>query len=239
MGTGDVAEGLREALRAHEDAAVGEQQRAYVKSGIGHLGVRVPEVRRCVTAVRRELGGLGAAEVRQLVRELWEVPAGGAEPVFEFRLAAVELLVQYVKVLDAGDLAEVEGLLRECRTWALVDPLAVHCAGAVALADPAAGPVLDRWIADEDFWLRRSAVLALLPGIRARRPDTGRLTWYADALVGEREFFLRKALGWVLREMSTREPEFVTSWLARHGDRVAPLTRREALRRLNAAGPSD
>ncbi|MER7758697.1 DNA alkylation repair protein [Streptomyces sp. NPDC097619] len=233
MESGGLVEGLRDALRGLGDPERAEQQRAYLKSGIGHLGARVPDMRRCVVEVRRGLGPLPAEEVRALARELWTVPEGASEPVYEFRWAAVELLVQYAKALDAGDLAEVEELLRECGTWALVDPLAVHCAGAVALRDPAAGTVLDRWVGDGDFWLRRSAVLALLPGIRAGRPDTVRLTRYADALVGEREFFLRKALGWVLRELSVRDPRFVRDWLDRHGAAVAPLTRREATRRMD------
>lgn len=176
--------------------------------------------------------------VLALAAELWSAPDGAGRTVCEYRWAAVELLVQYARALDATHLPAVEALLRECRTWALVDPLAVHCAGAVALCDPAAGEALDRWAADPDVWLRRAALLALLPGIRAGRPDTARLTRYADALVDERESFLRKALGWVLRELSTRDPGFVLDWLGRHGTRVAPLTRREALRRLPAA-PQD
>ncbi|MFE9476327.1 DNA alkylation repair protein [Streptomyces griseofuscus] len=92
---------------------------------------------------------------------------------------------------------------------------------------------------DPDFWLRRTALLALLPAIRAGRPDGDRLNRYADALVHEQEFFLRKALGWVLRETSTRDPQFVRDWLARHGSRVAPLTRREALRRLTRKEDQD
>ncbi|MFF5448049.1 DNA alkylation repair protein [Streptomyces sp. NPDC012888] len=229
----EAAGALRAEVRALADPSRAGRQRAYLRSGLHHLGVTVPELRGCVTRIRRTLGARPAPEVLALAADLWAAPGPGGGPVYEYRWAAVELLVQYARALDATALGPVEGLLRECRTWALVDPLAVHCAGAVALRDPAAGPVLDRWCADPDFWLRRSALLALLPGIRAGRPDTGRLTRYADALVGEREFFVRKALGWVLRETSVRDPRFVTDWLDRHGSRVAPLTRREAVRRLD------
>ncbi|MFD6529152.1 DNA alkylation repair protein [Streptomyces sp. NPDC060184] len=238
-----AAEELRGALRSAADPVRAGQQRAYLRSELCHLGVGVPELRATVTATRRRLGALPGPEVRALARDLWSAPGGSAEaagpvPVYEYRRAAVEVLVQYAAALDAGDLGEVGELLRECGTWALVDPLAVHCAGAVALRDPAAGAVLDRWIEDPCFWLRRSALLALLPAIRAGRPDTARLLRHADALVDEREFFLRKALGWVLRETSLRDPRLVLEWLERHGSRVAPLTRREALRRIgpDAAG---
>ncbi len=152
--------------------------------------------------------------------------------MYDYRRASVEILVQYARALSSAQLGELEALLRQCQTWALVDPLAVHCVGVVLQRDPAAGAMPDRWIHDPDFWLRRSALLALLPAIRAGRPDTDRLVRYCDALVGEREFFIRKALGWVLRETSTRDPRLVTDWLDRHGSHVSPLTRREALRRL-------
>ncbi|MFD6424739.1 DNA alkylation repair protein [Streptomyces sp. NPDC060198] len=240
--TGGAAEELRGALRAAADPVRAEQQRAYLRSELRHLGVRVPDLRTAVTATRRKLGPLPGAEVRALARELWSGPDGtpgrdATVPVYEYRRAAVEVLVGYAGALEAGALGEVGDLLRECDTWALVDPLAVHCAGAVALRDPAAGAVLDRWIADPCFWLRRSALLALLPAIRAGRPDTARLVRYADALVDEREFFLRKALGWVLRETSIRDPRLVLEWLDRHGSRVAPLTRREAVRRMSPGSP--
>ncbi|MGW2278853.1 DNA alkylation repair protein [Streptomyces sp. NPDC001770] len=241
---GGAAEELRDALRASADPVRAGRERAYLHSELRHLGVRVPDLRARVTATRRRLGALSGTEVRALARDLWSAPGGSGEtetesetagpvPVYEYRRAAVEVLVQYAGALDAADLGEVGELLGECGTWALVDPLAVHCAGRVALRDPAAGAVLDRWIGDPGFWLRRSAVLALLPAIRAGRPDTARLLRYADTLVDEREFFLRKALGWVLRETSLRDPRLVLEWLDRHGPRVAPLTRREALRRLD------
>ncbi|QHC33021.1 DNA alkylation repair protein [Streptomyces sp. HF10] len=226
------AEDLRAALRELADPARAEQQRAYLHSDLDHLGVRVPDLRHCVTRTRRVLGAQPGCDVPALAGGLWSAQEGSEKPVYDYRRAAVEILVQYAGALDAADLKNVEALLRQCHTWALVDPLAVHCAGAVALRDAAAGKVLDRWLSDPDFWLRRAALLALLPAIRAGRPDHDRLTRYADALVHEQEFFLRKALGWVLREISTRDPQFVTDWLNRHGSRVAPLTRREALRRL-------
>ncbi|MFJ3922288.1 DNA alkylation repair protein [Streptomyces sp. NPDC090022] len=237
---GTAAE-LRAALSEGADPVRAEQQRAYLHSDLRHLGVGVPDMRRSVTRTRRALGARPAPYVLALARELWSAPEPAGPPVYEYRWAAVELLVQYARTLDATHLPDVEAVLRECRTWALVDPLAVHCAGVIALRDPAAGTVLDRWATDTDVWLRRAALLALLPGIRTGRPDPGRLTRYADALVDEREFFICKALGWVLRETSVRDPEFVVAWVERHGTRVAPLTRKEALRRLppGPSGPPD
>jgi 3-methyladenine DNA glycosylase AlkD len=150
-------------------------------------------------------------------------------------MAAAEILTLAAPRLGAGDLTTVELLLRESGTWALVDGLAVNVAGVIALRDPASWPVIDRWAADADFWVRRSALLALLPGVRAGRPDLPRFTRYAQPLLDEREFFIRKAIGWVLREISRRDPDWVAGWTQDHLSEMSGVTFREAVRRLPPA----
>jgi 3-methyladenine DNA glycosylase AlkD len=82
--------------------------------------------------------------------------------------------------------------------------------------------------------VRRSALLALLRGIRTGRPDLPRFTGYAQPMLAEREFFIRKAIGWVLREISKRDPAWVASWTERHRAEMSGVTFREAVRRLPA-----
>jgi 3-methyladenine DNA glycosylase AlkD len=149
-------------------------------------------------------------------------------------MAAVEILTLVAPRLGAGDLATVKRLLRESGTWALVDGLAVNVAGEIALRDQQSWPVIDGWAEDADFWLRRSALLALLRGIRTGRPDLPRFTRYAEPLLAEREFFIRKAIGWVLREISKHDPGWVASWTQRHLSEMSGVTFREAVRRLPA-----
>ena len=93
-------------------------------------------------------------------------------------------------------------------------------------------PRIDTWATDEDFWVRRSALLALLPGIRAGQPDLERFERYAAPMLAEKEFFIRKATGWVLREISKRDPRWVADWTARHATVISGVTFREAVRRL-------
>jgi 3-methyladenine DNA glycosylase AlkD len=137
--------------------------------------------------------------------------------------------------LAASDLAVLERLLRESRTWAYVDGLAGNVAGEIALRDPAgAWPVIDGWAADDDFWVRRSALLSLLRGIRAGTPDLARFTGYAESMLAEKEFFIRKAIGWVLREISRRDQAWVARWTEAHVAEMSGVTFREAVRRLPA-----
>ena len=90
------------------------------------------------------------------------------------------------------------------------------------------------WAVDADFWVRRSALLTLLRGIRGRQPDLARFTRYAEPMLPEREFFIRKAIGWVLREISKHDPGWVAAWTERHLSGMSGVTFREAVRRLPA-----
>ncbi|MFC8916823.1 DNA alkylation repair protein [Streptomyces sp. NPDC057116] len=223
-----AAANVREALAGMAAPGRAERDRAYLRSDLTHLGVPVPEVRRAVTAARRVLGPPTRQDTLALAALLW------TGEVYEYRQAAVETLTARAgALLRPEDLTELERYLRASRTWALVDPLAVHAAGAVVAGDPGAcGATLDRWARDGDFWLRRAALLCLLPGVRAGAPDLPRLSRYADAMLEEREFFVRKAIGWVLREVSVRDAGFVAAWVRQRRPRMSGVTYREAVRRL-------
>jgi 3-methyladenine DNA glycosylase AlkD len=216
------------ALRAVGTADRAAQEKRYLKSQLAFFGVTVPELRRVVQAAIRDYPGLDEAGMVAWAVALWRAP------VHERRMAAVEILTLAAPRLSAGDLPTVERLLGESGTWALVDGLAVNVAGEIALRDPRSWPVIDGWAADADFWLRRSALLALLRGIRAGRPDLPRFTRYAEPLLAEREFFIRKAIGWVLREISKRDPAWVAAWTEQHAAAMSGVTFREAVRRLPA-----
>ena len=219
---------VADALRAAGTADRAAQEKRYLKSDLEFFGVTVPELRRVVKAAVRGYPGIDDAELVAWAVALWRTP------VHERRMAAAEILTLAAPRLGPGDLTTVERLLRESGTWALVDGLAVNVAGAIALRDPRSWPVIDRWAADGDFWVRRSALLALLPGVRAGRPDLPRFSRYAEPLLAEREFFIRKAIGWVLREISRRNPDWVARWTRDHLAEMSGVTFREAVRRLPA-----
>ena len=156
------------------------------------------------------------------------------EPVHERRMAAVEILTWAAPMLGAADLGTVERFLRESGTWALVDDLAINVAGRIALRDPLSWTRVDGWAGDADLWIRRSALLALLPGVRSGRPDLARFSRYAEPMLAEPEFFIRKAIGWVLREISRRDPVWAVCWTEQHISGMSGVTFREAVRRLPA-----
>jgi 3-methyladenine DNA glycosylase AlkD len=156
--------------------------------------------------------------------------------VFERRLAASFVLEHHVAVLGVDDLPLVERLLSEAGTWALVDNLAPNVAGPIFDASPdLAGAVLDRWNVDDDFWLRRASVLTLLRPLRAGGGDWDRFCRYANVLWEEQEFFVRKALGWVLRDTSRKRPDLVFDFVLTRAASASGVTMREAIKYLSAA----
>jgi 3-methyladenine DNA glycosylase AlkD len=214
------------ALRAAGDPGRAVQEKRYLKSELTHFGASVPAIRRVVTDFARRHPGLTRPDVLALVEGLWVVP------VHERRMAAVELLDLYGSLLEPADLRLVERLIRESRTWALVDGLAATVAGGLVERFPELADALDRWAADDDFWVRRSALLTLLVPLRRGEGDFDRFARYADEMLEEREFFIRKAIGWVLREAAKERPGLVARWLRPRAARASGVTVREAVKHL-------
>jgi len=223
-----LAGAIERELRGRGNAARAEGARRYLKSDLEFIGLTAAELRACVRDAVAAHGDVGAGDLRTAVVALWR------RPVFELRAAAVELLDRYGGSPETGDAALLERMLREAGTWALVDWLATRVVGRLVEDRPELGAVLDRWAADEEFWLRRAAMLALLPALRRGGGDFDRFGRYADGLLEDREFFIRKAIGWVLREVGKKRPELVEEWLRPRLARASGLTVREAVKHLPA-----
>jgi len=204
--------------------------KAYLKLDMAFTGASVPQARTAVTAWCRAQTDLTRSHLLAVTDSLWR------RPVFECRMAAVIMLTDRKRLLEAADMDVVEQMLRESQTWALVDGLAADVAGSLVARFPELGSTLDRWAADADFWIRRSALLALL--VPLRRGDAlpfVRFGRYADQMLAEREFFIRKAIGWVLRETAKKQPELVIEWLAPRTHVASGVTMREAVKYLPSA----
>jgi 3-methyladenine DNA glycosylase AlkD len=226
-GAADAA-AIEQALRALGTPERAVTEKAYLKSDLEFTGTPVPAIRSVVRSWRRQQHGLDHDGLVAVIQALW------ARPVHECRMAAAELLTADGSLLDAADIGLVEGMLRTARTWALVDGLAANVIGGLVLRHPELTATLDRWAADEDFWIRRSAMLALLGPLRQGAGDFERFSRYADQMLTEREFFIRKAIGWILRETAKRRPDLVAQWLAPRVHLASGVTVREAVKPLPA-----
>lgn len=225
----DLVGSIDAELRAAGTPQRAAQEQAYLKSTLRHYGVTVPAMRRIVRSAIHGAPDLAHDELVALAATLW------AEPVHERRMAVVELLDLRSGLLGPADMGLLERLLRESRTWALVDGLAASVVGRVVERFPEVGAVLDRWAVDDDFWLRRSAMLALLVPLRQGGGDFERFGAYADAMLADREFFIRKCIGWVLRDTGRKRPDLVYEWVLPRAARLSGVSIREAIKPLSDA----
>lgn len=226
-----LAEMVDRELRARGTRDRAAKEKSYLKSEVDHYGVSVPDTRSVVRAALRG-AEFSHDEAIDLARQLWPVPSDS--PVHERRLAATMVLIDTQDHLGAGEADVIEGFLRDSRTWALVDPLAGDLVGPLNERDSDFDPVLERWAVDEDFWIRRSALLAHLRPLRAGRGDFDRFTRFADEMLEEKEFFVRKAIGWVLRDTAKKRPDLVFDWILPRAHRAPGVTIREAVKPLSA-----
>jgi len=217
---------LRRALRAAADPAKAPAMQAYMKSQMPYLGVRAAPLRQAVRPLFAARRLESFEEWRETILTLWR----GAE-YREERYAAIELAAHpaYRPFQTLEALPLYEEMIVSGAWWDLVDTLAGHQIGGLLRNFPAGmAPTLRAWAADDDLWKRRAAILAQLGFKR----DTDRELLYAciRPSLGRPEFFLRKGIGWALRQYARTDPAEVARFVRRHEKLLSPLSRREALR---------
>jgi len=207
------------AARARPDKAPDTQ--AYLKSAMPLYGVPRAGHREIARALP-PLEDFGAW--RDFVLTLWR----GAEHREE-RYVALDVIAlpRYRGFRTMQALPLYEELIVTGAWWDLVDPIATR---RLEELWPDVVPVLREWSVGEDMWLRRSAILA--QAHRKADTDFARLAELIEPNRGDREFFIRKAIGWALREYAKTDPKAVASYCDTHG--LSALSRREALKHIGA-----
>ena len=224
----DVVQALRDA--ADPERARGQQ--AYMKSAMPFHGVTVPVVRKLVAELVKSRPLPDADTWEQAVLALWRSAERREE-----RYAAVELLNHscHRRWLEPGRMPMIEEMVVTGAWWDYVDAIASVAVGQMLNRHPAEVAALLRgWASDTDIWKRRTAILAQLK--RGKSTDEPLLFALIEPSIDEREFFLRKAIGWALRQYSRVNPEAVVAYVKHHADRLSPLSKREALKALVKSG---
>ena len=221
----ELVDTVRHLLHEHADPALAPGQQAYMKSAMPFLGVRVPEVRRLTKSAARSGPPADVDDLERSARRLWDEATFREERYAATELTALRLAQGRLELLPLYEHMAVTGAW-----WDHVDEVA-HRVGAVLAVHPdEVEPVVRRWIASDDLWLRRLAILCQLD----RRADTdlALLTAAIDAASDSPEFFLRKAIGWALRQHSKVDPDWVRDFVAEREDVLSGLSRREALKHV-------
>jgi 3-methyladenine DNA glycosylase AlkD len=216
-------ENIRSAMlgQANDSAAIA--MRAYQRDQFEFLGVAAPARRAATMPLIKVLKPASAEALIAEAQGLWNLPQR------EYQYIAVDLLARHVKVLTGADIPALLDLAQQKSWWDTVDGL-VKVVGAILKADKTQQSQMDKALLHPDFWIRRIAMLHQL-GWKGET-DFARLQNYAKQLAPENEFFIRKAIGWALREYAWHDPAAIRVFLAEMGDQLSPLSRREAGKHL-------
>ena len=221
-------------------AAVGDPERAAGAAGVHEVG-RSPTAaspRRELRALLRPLladPALAPATRQQwdaAVRALWDAPAYREERYAALALTGHRAAREWQ---DPQSLSLYRHLVETGAWWDFVDPLAADRVGPILLHHrDSVTPTVRDWAVDDDLWVRRTAILAQLK----HRDDTdlALLTEVLDANLEDslhgREFFVRKAVGWALRQHARTDADWVRAYVDSRAPRLSSLSRREALKHL-------
>jgi len=179
-------------------------------------------------AIFRDLPLPAAAVWRRHVLELWR-GAGFREERYAALILAGDRRARAFQTPD--QLPLYEELIVTGAWWDYVDEVASRRIGPILLAHPAElAPTMRSWSRSDDLWKRRASIISQLRF--KERTDLGLLYDCIGPSIGSREFFLRKAIGWALREYAKTDPEAVRLYVSDHEADLSGLSRREALRQI-------
>jgi 3-methyladenine DNA glycosylase AlkD len=222
-----LVDAVRSALRAAADPAAAEPMRAYMKSSMPFLGVPMPARTAALRPVLAADPLADPAAWRGTVRTVFRDATYREE-----RYAALAIARRYPRHLTAEPQPSLDLLDEIVVTgawWDLVDEAAIRLLGPLLLRHPGTvRPAVRRWARDEDRWRRRAAVICQIGA--KERTDTALLAEVIEANLADRDFFLRKGIGWALRQHARLDPDWVRTFAATH--ELSPLSRREALKHL-------
>lgn len=206
---------LQEVYRGHAAPGTAAAMRAYMRDQFDFLGIQSTE--------RRELSRpflTAAQDPIQTALACWELPER------EFQYFACDLLTRHAKTLTVESLPALRTLVTTKPWWDTVDALAANVVGPVVRADQTP---MDAWAADDDLWVVRTALLHQLRYREAT--DPARLFSYISRHRHHEDFFIRKAIGWALREHAKTDPDAVRAFVAATPD-LSGLSKREALKNI-------
>ena len=219
----DFVKILETEFERNANAEVALGQKAYMKNHFEFYGIKSP-IRREIQKpfLKREFLP-PKADLENIVKALW------GKPQREFQYFSQEFAFKYVKQIGEGDIDLFEFMVLHKSWWDTVDYISPKLIGEYFKCYPAQrDKFVEKWIASENLWLQRSAILFQLN--YKEELDTEFLTYVINSLLGSKEFFINKAIGWILRQYGKVNPDWVIGFANK--TQLAKLSEKEALRLL-------
>jgi 3-methyladenine DNA glycosylase AlkD len=213
-------------FEAARNPAEAGPMRAYMRDQFFYLGLRKPEREALERPIYKALtkDALDQAALVALARACWD------RDEREYQYFALSVLRRFARHLGPDFIDTAQFLITTRSWWDSVDEISHSLVGPLVARHHELVAVMDRWIEHDNLWLRRTAILHQ----NRYRADTdrARLFRYCLAQAHEKEFFIRKAIGWALRDYAKTEPDAVRAFVEQNDERLSGLSKREALKHL-------
>lgn len=205
-----------------------EKIAGYLKtSSLEFMGVELPVIHKIV---KSNIKGMNLDDIPELMDELWVIET------FETRLAAIDVMKEYVKKGSIDISMKKANLwVDDADTWAITDPLCSPPIGSMIIRDSNVETILESWQSSDNFWRRRCSFLPYLHLAHKTqyKPEYAKIILkVVTPHISDTEFFVGKAVGWVLRELSKREPELVRKYFDENHERMTKLVVREGSKKI-------
>ncbi|MDT4998373.1 MAG: hypothetical protein QOK12_478 [Mycobacterium sp.] len=223
-----ITDRVRRELAAAGDPSRAPAMQEYMKSDIPYYGVRLPDVRRICRPIFATHPIESAVAFDDAVEGLFVAAMHREE-----RYAAIELAKHSLYRLHQTPdrIPLYRRLIIAGGWWDTVDDIASNLIGPILVAHRAeVGPIVLAWATDQNLWVRRTAIIAQLGA--KQRTDLTLLTLAIDANAGDTDFFIRKAIGWALRQYARTDPAWVQAFVDAREDQLSGLSKREARKHL-------
>lgn len=223
-----LSETLRAALLAEADSARAPAMQAYMKSAMPYMGVPSTQMRAVCRDVFGKLQYDGGAQWQADILEIWRNARFREEYYAAIELAAIRQARKF-QCMDA--LPMYREMIISGGWWDIIDAIAPNRLFDILVAErePMTTTLL-AWANDENMWIRRSAILCQMKA--KEQMDLELLYACIEPSIGSKEFFLRKAIGWVLRHYARTNPDEVRRYVSANEARLSNLSKREALKHL-------
>lgn len=217
---------FRNIMKAGGDKERAVFEKAYLKSPYKCFGTSLPFTDRVAKDFMKMNSETGREYILSLARTLF------ASEYHDEKRLGLRLLQFYPHYLDLSVMPLLEEMLMQSPTWDLVDDISIHLVGTVLEKDRKAYRHLKKWSRSGNLWMRRASLISPILLFRRGRGDTGLFYAFAERMLEEKEFFIRKAMGWGLREIAKADPDEAFRFLMKIKGRASGLTLREGAKRL-------
>ena len=218
---------LKRIYEAHADPGVAIGMQKYMRDQFTCYGIYNPQRKELHKEFFAENGLPSEEDLAGITKALWE------KPQRDFQYFGMILLTKSMKKADQQRIDLYEYMISNKSWWDTVDYIASWLVGQqFQLYPELVHNYTKKWMASSDMWLQRTCIIYQLK--YKHNTDTSQITSFIEALSDSKEFFIRKAIGWALREYSKTNPDWVRSFIESH--KLAPLSSREGMKWILAKG---